>query len=201
MSRRVARTPFRHSCNLFFMGTQGVKCCETESNTPIREGLAAPVVCVGKTSPLCAISSWRSHPVGRGPTSPFHKGIEQKPFRVQSGAAFVLREPTSVPESGTPYAQYALCKARCCQSGYTFELVTGQIFALPNQAPACRALRNIYLWGGMQWTPAAPGTQGSRRAGLKPVSKFNLQNDFCENERVGQLHAAAPAQNAFGNPA
>jgi len=78
----------------------------------------------------------------------FHKGIEQKPFRVQSGAAFVHQEPTSVPESGTPYAQYALCKARCCQSGYTFELVTGQIFALPNQAPACRALRNIYLWRG-----------------------------------------------------
>jgi hypothetical protein len=37
--------------------------------------------------------------------------------------------------------------------------------------------------------------------GFKRASKFNLQNDFCENERVGQVHATAPAQNAFGNPA
>jgi hypothetical protein len=50
------------------------------------------------------IPSWRSHPVGRGPTTPaFIAGAWSKSRPGPSRAVFVLLGQ-SVPESGTPYA-------------------------------------------------------------------------------------------------
>jgi hypothetical protein len=66
----------------------------------------------------------------RGPTTPASiAGAWNMSRPGPIRAAFVHQRPASAVESSTPYAQNVRCKAHCCQSGYTFELVTWQILA------------------------------------------------------------------------
>ncbi len=145
----------------------GVSCVSTpDSRLEVRDRPSFP------KEPAPASAGWRSRKTGDPAPSiranlptPFHKGPEQKPFRVQSGgfcASGLTRISFSIRIIRTVRTWYAHRNADqrlCSQSGCEFSAQLPPCH--PTLIPATNMVRQVYKWGHI---PRICLGRGSRQA-------------------------------------